>query len=758
MELGSYILTSLMGTPRPARSPIKPARKEQPNGKNIYESRDYYKAEGEEAARMISSWEKSQHPLSTGVVPMYYNTLHLKHQNVDKIANPNYQKGLVLTVLDSLDQATKDQIQSKVAAKSVMGHVHDGARAQSGDGALEQEWGQISGVEAGGNIATDKGALAQLGGSLLPNRGYEDFTHNNMVPFYRGSLKQNMATDNRMFGDKLERFTGQFKLNHQQKQEVGPFFSPVTGMTNIYGSSEKRDLTRYIPSNTGKKHSELPFEQIKVGPGLNKGFTAQPSGGFHQTTRIMPKPTEELRVDPVFEQEGRINHGRSLTQERTAIQQMFKNRPELLVENKNGERNFTTVGQVKGRSLRPSMMLRDTHRKKSRQLIQHAKMAGDSKHRIAPKAKVSHRVNYFNTPFRNAILAEGKKVNDFGRSGVRNRLNERAVTGTRNHLLNPKSWVSAIVAPLLDSARKTRKQHYINHPRPNGNAKPSNGKHRTYDPVTWTPKTTIRETTEDSNYLGQVGAGRKQPRSFDPASWAAKTTIRETTEDSNYLGQVGAGRKQPRSFDPATWAPKTTIRETTEDSDYVGQVGTGKKKHIAFDPATWAAKTTIRETTEDSDYVGNVGRQALQSGKGYQTTNWYAPNTNRQFTADYEYTGGAHGTQKKTTSYDSSYNAQTNPNKEIIAQGRKPTRQSIKVTNGPSHITMQSRRIDEDSINWRSAVKTSSVGDYFNPQAITSCTNTSEKNYLPQHDTRLDPTILDAYKRNPLTHSLQSYN
>jgi len=33
----------------------------------------------------------------------------------------------------------------------------------------------------------------------------------------------------------------------------------------------------------------------------------------------MPKSTEELRVDPVFEQEGRINHGKSVNQSRTAI-------------------------------------------------------------------------------------------------------------------------------------------------------------------------------------------------------------------------------------------------------------------------------------------------------------------------------------------------------------------------------------------------------------------------------------------------------
>ena len=147
----------------------------------------------------------------------------------------------------------------------------------------------------------DSSALKQIGGSFIPNN--EDFTHNNMVPFYKGSIKQDIRMDCRSKEGKLELYTGQFKLNKAQKEECGMFFEPTKDLTHIYGAKEQRDITRYNPNNTGKKNNELPFCQTRVGRGLNKGFTAQPSGGFHSMVRIMPKAVDQLRVDPVVEKE-----------------------------------------------------------------------------------------------------------------------------------------------------------------------------------------------------------------------------------------------------------------------------------------------------------------------------------------------------------------------------------------------------------------------------------------------------------------------
>ena len=48
---------------------------------------------------------------------------------------------------------------------------------------------------------------------------------------------------------------------------------------------------------------------------------------------------------------------------------MSKNKNSLLIENKNGERNFITTGQIKGRKIRPKILLKNTGRQHSGALI-----------------------------------------------------------------------------------------------------------------------------------------------------------------------------------------------------------------------------------------------------------------------------------------------------------------------------------------------------------------------------------------------------
>ena len=880
-DLGLYVLSSLLGAgyllntqkqQRAAKTSVT-SEKQPRVGSNIYHSQDYYKGKHEEEARARARTEAAKDPIKSGIIPMYYNTLHIK-QDSEKIPNKDYEASLVYDVVKELDDDAKT-----VVAQNSKTAIHDGDREMKPDWGIVMDRPKLSDEERGAK----PDPLKQIGGSLVP--GQEDFTHNNMVPFYGTNITQDTRAHNRAHDGVLELYTGQFKLNRPQKKECGLFFKPVAGMTNIYGSHEKRDLSRYKPNNTGKKHNELPFEQKRVGRGLNKGFTDKPSGGFHQTLRIMPKTIEQLRVDPVVETEGRVKAGGSHIGKRTLVAQMYRNRPELLVENKKGERNFTTVGAVRGRKLRPCVVLRDTHRKKSKFLITGAKATEVSKPLIAPKTKVSRRKNFHNTPFRNATGVDQKKVNDYGKSGYKNRVNSRAITGTRTHIIAPKGSTMKGKKRTYDTARKTRKQHYIHHGRPYGNAgvqQPAQGP--SYNPKEWAARTTIKQTTQDRDHIGftaQIGGGALP--AYNPQEWAARTTVAQTTQNNDHIGftaQVGNGALP--AFNPQEWTARSTIRQTTQDNKrlgaggaggrrkhkataqdharttirettennkhkgWVGQIGAGaikqynlaparttgretmednkrlggvsslRKKHIAIntDPAKTTiretternkhlggagpivkkhivinqdeargtikettidhnrlggaagpkrrkaaqqdeARVTVRETTEQNDRIGNPSRGLLQSGKGYMTTDWYAPNTNRQFTSDHEYTGVANSHSRKTKSYDDAYAARTNVQKEKVAKGRRPGGGGPRL--GRQNINVENKKMDADRENRYGRIKSSTVGNIFNPDAVGFHTVTSERNHLPQHDIRLDTAILDAYKRNPLTHSLSSY-
>ena len=886
-EIGMYILGSLLGAGalmKNHKSNVNKEHKTKPSnyndekvGTNVYNSRDYYRHKETEYNKVKQNWDDAKDTINTGIVPMYYNTLNVTHDS-EKIPNRNYNNKLIYNVIDMLSNETKTKIKEGIKSSP----INDSARN------IKPEWGII--MDRPRDTSKDlegQNPLDQIGGGLVA--GQEDFTHNNMVPFYGGNITQDTRAANRANEGKLELYTGQFKLNQHQKKECGLFFEPVTGMTNIHGVSgegQHRDLSRYNPNNTGKKNNEAPEEQIQVGPGLNSGYTAQPDGGFHNTLRVMPKDITQLRVDPVLETTGRVKSGNSHISKRTLAPQVYRNKQELLVENHNGERNFTTVGAVKGRTLRPNLILRHTHRKKSKQ---HTGGASNTviKHRIAPKSKVSTRINHLHTSPRNAGSSVNR-ANDYGKSGITARANNRQITGSKTRIVGTTSHVKRNRSRLQDTARKTKKQSLLRNPRPNGNVKMQNskgiaynskewaanptikettenanhvgfqgqvngGNGVSYNPKEWAARTTVGETTEDSNHIGfqgQVNGGNGV--SYNPTEWAARTTVGETTEDSNHIGfqgQVNGGNGI--SYNSKDWAARTTVGETTEDSNHIGFQGqvnggngisynpkdwvarttvketthfsnygnigssahkkhtvwntkhkakqtirettekldrygtaVGNSKHTVYDPNDKArvtirettgdtnhiggasvivkkqiawnpnekARKTIRETTEQNNHNGNIGASSIHKNGAYSTSKWDAKNTNRQFTSDNAYTSGANSINKKSISYDSAYNARTNVNKEVISKGRRPKGGGPKL--GHNGICMEHKKLDSDRVNSYPRMKSGTAGQMFNANRVF----TSEKNHLPQQDTRLDTGIINALKRNPLAQSLASWN
>lgn len=130
----------------------------------------------------------------------------------------------------------------------------------------------------------------------------DKMTHNNMVPYFK--LKGNYGNSpdeekhmNDTFNRKLNLFTGSLNnLQHRPKTERKPLFSPVPGLTNIYGSPVKTDQYegRYIPGK--ERRNEKPFQEVKVTPGLNLGYNDVGYQGFHDPFRAMPKNIDETRT------------------------------------------------------------------------------------------------------------------------------------------------------------------------------------------------------------------------------------------------------------------------------------------------------------------------------------------------------------------------------------------------------------------------------------------------------------------------------
>ena len=129
-----------------------------------------------------------------------------------------------------------------------------------------------------------------------------EMTHNNMVPYFKlkGNYGQSPNDEKHMvdtFNRKLNLFTGSMNnLEYRKKTERKPLFSPVPGLSNIYGSPVKTDQYqgRYIPGR--ERRNEKPFQEVKIPPGLNLGYNEVGTQGFHDTYRALPRSIDETRT------------------------------------------------------------------------------------------------------------------------------------------------------------------------------------------------------------------------------------------------------------------------------------------------------------------------------------------------------------------------------------------------------------------------------------------------------------------------------
>ena len=359
----------------------------------------------------------------------------------------------------------------------------------------------------------------------------DEFKHNNMVPFFGGKITQNVNLDD---GDnKLERFTGTDKF-WQPKRETENFASDLKkNSQNVFGKEVTLDFERSRYVNDRFVNNTLPFEQIKVGPGLDNGYTSTPSGGIQQANKReyeLPKNIDELRYDtnPKETYEGRIIDGQkaSLPGE---IGEVCKNRVE------------TTFEQT------PDMYLQ----------------TGDT----ANRTKETQRP-----------CVDLKETN-------------RSTTTLKGYDSNVQSVVKSITAPLLDTMKLSKKQYTTMHARPQGNFQNTNpAKMTIYDPND-VARTTIKETTIHDTRTGNL-KGETKTIAYNPDD-IARPTLRQATEKDSRLGHVGFQSSDAYKV-VKTEAP-VTDRALTSDNQYYGVGDSKDEKQMSYDDKYNATINEVRD-------------------------------------------------------------------------------------------------------------------------------------------------------------------
>ena len=529
--------------------------------------------------------------------------------------------------------------------------------------------------------------------------GKGEFKHNNMVPFFRGQVKQNMYEGaNRQL---LDAQTGADSLGFAKREQT-PLFEPTKEpMGNPFGLESTTDFVESRMNAPMYRANERPMETIRVGRGLNEGFTHIPSGGFQQQAgeefiierlprtndlRVATKP-KDTHLQPV------VRGAHFITTSGTAetVGEVRHYTPDTFYINEGGERNFVTTGADVKAAVRSTQVIKDTTRKDTSK--EYAGVAGQVEGGAtytvaAAKAPLVKQHGPFG--WRNADASSytnpdtDAAENDYGKSGVEILPNERFYTSERVHATNVADAGREVALPLQDDARETRAQALIDNIRSAGN-------------------------------FTAIGGG----------GMAEKMTV----------------------YDPND-VMRTTIKEQTIDNDWIGIAAPNEaQKLTVYDPDD-IARVTGRNTLDDWDMYRNVGREG---GLENATTRLQDKVRNTQKAAisgKSKYTGTAVAAVSSEMNQAAARAVRHYAQKETIAQGRTPTNSSTKVFNGEDYVALQHRKLVADSVNDRSPVLDRVAGETTSVEAL-GVQRPRAALKLDIATERNNPAVVSALEMNP---------
>jgi len=374
------------------------------------------------------------------------------------------------------------------------------------------------------------------------------FKHNNMVPFNGGKVKGNTyhANTTESILDNMMG-TGSQVI---KKIEQAPLFKPESNMQWAYGAPNQSDFYQSRVNPAMKNNNVKPFDTVMVGPGLDKGYSTNGTGGYNSgmeaRDKWLPYTVDQMRVatNPKMEYELTDHQGPANSFIKNAatsqmIGRVEKQRPDTFFIN-NQDRWLTTTGAEKGETLRPIQEMGIVRRNDI--LTDYAGPAGPS------DVKAGMAPENFEPSKRQQVLAGGVGHSKATGKGPHHDADNfmRSHTNYENHRSTVKQpetirsgfsgAIGAVIAPLLDILKPTRKDETINNVRIYGEAGPAVPKGYVYNPQD-TANTTIKETTL---YSPSFNINNQKEGVYVNNYSTPDLTQRDTTSSEYYTAAGGA--------------------------------------------------------------------------------------------------------------------------------------------------------------------------------------------------------------------------
>ena len=406
-----------------------------------------------------------------------------------------------------------------------------------------------------------------------------NFKHNNMVPFFGGKIR-GASADSNLSESILDNIQGQGSQIIRKKEQA-PMFKPHNNLQHTNGAPNMSDFMQSRVNPSMKMSNIKPWEEERVAPGLNKGFTTEGGIGFNSGMEAreawLPKTVDELRVTTnpkiTFDLLGHQGPANSMIKEtgnRQTQGKVEKNLPERYY-NVGPERWFTSTGAEKAPTSRAIETLPDVNRTSTT-----TDYYGNATNKQYTYQKgeysESNRPELGPNPITNLVYKNGNAVteSDYGINSYNylptNRSTTREVDSV-DQFGAIRGTLNAVISPIMDILRPSRKENIIGNMRQNGVAGLTVSNAPVFNPADRT-RTTVKEMTcdkLDNNHLNinrnsiQSGAGYM-------VSENRPTYVQRDTTITSYIG--GSGGKGVQTNPPvydAAYNQNNNVNKTYEN-------------------------------------------------------------------------------------------------------------------------------------------------------------------------------------------------
>ena len=325
------------------------------------------------------------------------------------------------------------------------------------------------------------GQIQSLTGNTIAASNFE---HNNMVPFFGSKITQS-STD-KGYESVLDLYTGAGSQQNK-KEGISPLFKPEANMSHVYGTpvytEQMRD--RYTSNITNKMNNVKPWKEERIAPGLNKGFCTEGSLGYNSALEsresYMPKNVDDLRIasnpKESFCLEGHEGPLSAPIKERGQFGAMEKHLPDTYYES-GQERWFTTTGSETAQTVRSNNIqknnagtMRSSDNRNSTSQEYEGTAIGEkhinySKNTYNPSNRISLGSEQFNPASAND--RNSARPSDYGSNTYIDYKNNRNTNRNDLGFGGVGSTLGAVISPLIDVLRPSRKENVIGNIRIHG--------------------------------------------------------------------------------------------------------------------------------------------------------------------------------------------------------------------------------------------------------------------------------------------------